>query len=889
MFHFFEAITNTKGDALVAYYVRVFDAAGKIVPIYSDNNGTPIVTVSESVNACKTDTAGMADFYVSPGTYALVIYGPDSTTIIRRIENVPMESGYERAEAAATLSRLYAVSDADVPITGAVSTSDRGARYEAGRATTAAALAQTASSLAVAASLGPGGGYENAYATAVPQGVIGISITNAGTGYTAGTYALGVSGGPTGFAGTYTISGGSVASVAITNPGRSASNSAPTLSFPSGGGTGAAATATVGATVPNQSNYWAATSDSTSIGLYKNNASTAAAVNNPDGSQVLLPQTAFLNKVIQTPYIANPGFSSALARVVSLKLRKSYSLAAITLPAKFLVRKCGMDTSGAVKRLNVEFAQLVGSTYTTVAQIMPIGDFFVDAAGLTGIQSFQVRAVGTTLGVPEGTIIGEALIDLRDGSNFGTYYSVTFTHAEAGLDLLKIQPSATDLANYDERVQSGLVARSEMFADTATDTYAKSVFVDFQGAGMDPDDTPYLSQYRTYFDGATYYLAVKVSSTKRNKVVMQFEQRWIQASPPTLPTTIPLTLFYNGSDITNTGDGLGTPIDEGDTGRITLNTANVVWTVNTVTYTNANATAIRKGKWKTGEQIRIEVLGPVAPWAEEVTVGPTTGQYASWVAAFEAFEDTYFSAGQPISRSTFPNNYRCNEAYPIRFRAVDVWTETVSPTTVSGVEQSRWRPPHGAIVRGLPGCIVQNTAGTGAPTAEVNFSNVIDFLHFKNSNSGGYVLHVDCLGVITRGIRRGLATVLRDLIIETAGSNNASAIACGIGRNHDMVFERLKHIRGGSNTQPFIYIHTSPLTYGPGSVTLRGIYDPDVSRTLLSLATSHDMSDSIRHTVRVEDCIGGEITHGFLSGQSGVANYIVYGTADGRTIPAVLR
>lgn len=73
----------------------------------------------------------------------------------------------------------------------------------------------------------------------------GVSITAAGTGGANGTYALGISdaGGGTGAIGTYTISGGVLSSIAITAPGNSYVS--PVLSFPSGGISGASASATV--------------------------------------------------------------------------------------------------------------------------------------------------------------------------------------------------------------------------------------------------------------------------------------------------------------------------------------------------------------------------------------------------------------------------------------------------------------------------------------------------------------------------------------------------------------------------------------------------------------------------------------------------------------------
>lgn len=74
-------------------------------------------------------------------------------------------------------------------------------------------------------------------------GVTGFDLTDGGSGFADGTYALGISGGGgTGATATYTCVDGAVDSIAITDTG-SDYTSAPTITFPSGGGSSAAATA----------------------------------------------------------------------------------------------------------------------------------------------------------------------------------------------------------------------------------------------------------------------------------------------------------------------------------------------------------------------------------------------------------------------------------------------------------------------------------------------------------------------------------------------------------------------------------------------------------------------------------------------------------------------
>lgn len=91
--HYFNALTNTSGDSLIGYFARVVETgAGSVVPIYSDNNGTPISVVSGVTNMAKTDEYGNISLYVDPGTYNLDIYAPDAATFRFRVPNVAMNS-----------------------------------------------------------------------------------------------------------------------------------------------------------------------------------------------------------------------------------------------------------------------------------------------------------------------------------------------------------------------------------------------------------------------------------------------------------------------------------------------------------------------------------------------------------------------------------------------------------------------------------------------------------------------------------------------------------------------------------------------------------------------------------------------------------------------------
>lgn len=91
MYHYYNAITNTRGDSLPGYFVRAVNTTDNTVsPIYSDDSSTPISVVSGVANMALTDSDGNVSFYIASGTYHVDIYAGDQTTFVKRVPSVPM-------------------------------------------------------------------------------------------------------------------------------------------------------------------------------------------------------------------------------------------------------------------------------------------------------------------------------------------------------------------------------------------------------------------------------------------------------------------------------------------------------------------------------------------------------------------------------------------------------------------------------------------------------------------------------------------------------------------------------------------------------------------------------------------------------------------------------
>lgn len=95
LYHYFDTLILKGGaGALVGYQVVLRNPAdGTIVPIYADQNGTPIASVSLLTNIALTDSSGNYSLFVAYGTYNIEFRTPDGVLAGTPILQVPMLVG----------------------------------------------------------------------------------------------------------------------------------------------------------------------------------------------------------------------------------------------------------------------------------------------------------------------------------------------------------------------------------------------------------------------------------------------------------------------------------------------------------------------------------------------------------------------------------------------------------------------------------------------------------------------------------------------------------------------------------------------------------------------------------------------------------------------------
>ena len=159
-----------------------------------------------------------------------------------------------------------------------------------------------------------GKGYYSTPTLAITSGITGTTSIVGGSGYTNGTYNLGISGGGgSGCIGTFTITANVLYSISITNTG-TGYTSAPTLSFDNAGGIGASATATLGTGASATAVVGTGASASIS-GVYTNSKRMRFALNN-SLNDLKLSQNA--RCVVETCNI--PSFQNLAGKYILLRL-----------------------------------------------------------------------------------------------------------------------------------------------------------------------------------------------------------------------------------------------------------------------------------------------------------------------------------------------------------------------------------------------------------------------------------------------------------------------------------------------------------------------------------------------------------------------------------------
>lgn len=290
MYKYYDAILNRAGDALAGYLMRLSDNSGAPIPIYADENETPIITESGIENAAKSDENGMVRFYVYSGEYNISIY--DENGVYQQGEvGVPMIGDLREQldEATGLLEESQAAAAAAESASGAASNAKDAAELaeiaaEAAQTSAEAAQAQaeiaasTATNAALAQDI-----YPIAARTYVPRGATGNGAITGGSGGTNGTFDLAFTGGnfsvnPTG---TFTVSGGAVTAISLTGPGLyiGTSPTAPTLSFAASSGlTGASASLAVGYLVGGGRYYYTPSLDTGYFSQFQNVGNVATLV-----------------------------------------------------------------------------------------------------------------------------------------------------------------------------------------------------------------------------------------------------------------------------------------------------------------------------------------------------------------------------------------------------------------------------------------------------------------------------------------------------------------------------------------------------------------------------------------------------------------------------------
>lgn len=858
---------DTNGDPVPGAEMHFFlTGTTTRAAVYTNQTGS-----TEAANPVVADSAGrFAPVYLdATATYRIRLTGPLATPTYYDVDPV---RGYDAGAVQTAADAAVAAGAAASASASAAAVSATSSATSATEAEASAAESEGHADRAEQASL-VSGAYPNAYASALPKGVTATTISNAGTGYTPGTYALGVADGPTGFAATYTVgSGGTVESIAITNPGLSTSTSAPTLSFPSGGGTGAAATATVGNLITDQRTYWAALDESRSMGLFRNNGGTLAEVVNVDGDQIAMPQATLVSELLarfgslsNTPYVLeNPEFQRVRFSVVT----QDGAWPENGISVRYLFR----DTVSAPgDRLQ---CYLVDPTDNTLLASPAAGGAWLNPTtseynGGVGIISFPM--VLTAAAASAGITYIEMEVDLGEGENFGG----TSTHAgdDTALAPQRAGMSAAT-AEQVERIANERIAARSVLLSTATDFVLAQFLSDIVIIGADEDDDCWINWQAQEFAGPLFRFKLRQHSTKYGREVARFdyEAATSPAADPKLAQGITLSLRVDASNPD------AWPDDVGISAHVTPNwDAITSWTQALTEHTDNSATGIVRGKVQTAATTKAKWSGIVVPTPRHATYG-AGGDFATIRAAIEALEYSGFAS--TISRSTWPSSTIASEAWPFALYPTGAHEEEVEAFTYLGIDQSRIRIPHGVVLYTRPDTLIYMDSTSTAPTIEFNFTGALygQGTIERRGIGSGYVIHMDPANVITALadgeapiVRRALQKIIDGPTIRRVGDHTAVMIGGGLGNGEYTSFRRC-HFDMAATTQAASAIgyHNSPNEVVPGLLEIidcTSNYEADwpavpflnlIKNNASTIAHEFSVRNSDCHLVSVTNSVGGD-------------------------------
>lgn len=715
---------------------------------------------------------------------------------------------------------------------------EAGAALAQGNAERAAALAQAARIIA--------GAYANDYSTTLPKGITAITLDSGGTGYTDGTFPLILAGGPVAASATFTVEGGIVTAITVTNAGLSTSPTAPTLDFSNGGaGTGATATVTVGSIIPDQSSYWVASDDSDYLLLWKRDGDVPARVNNPDGSQVALPTRNLLVSAIADSSIFQNG--GTLADYPALKrLKEGTWISGLDPTHVYYVRILYRDQA-AGDRFNLIITD--ANLGQDVLGVGPSGST-ITPTGYTGFKTIPVVELNGS------GLSGQFVVD------FGTGELFEANNLGADATALKLPSVSFVPAQNAEIVATArevVTTRASIAPQLALteDEYLKAMVRDIVVAGLDPDDRVWLN-YETIF-----YSAIPLYRTKftlhsefygnRPVATWSFQSSTL---PTDLPERIHLTMMADGGPNSITSAGLASA-EVGASAILEIDWSQVSWDKATTEHATAGATEVRNCIVTT-QDVEANWLAPTIKHRQRVTIG-AAGDYPTVVSALVAHQLDTFT----ISRSSYPSSDFMSAEYPMLFEVIDDnHVEEVLPVDINGLPQSTIMLPHGSILRMKPDTLLFMAAAgsTTHPVIEMAFTAAIIGGTIEQRNTGGYVIHVDGVNSLSKRAtivdytqRRRIQTVFRNVKVKTATGNTAPRFGCGISDNQTMLFDACWFDR--TDAKEVFLSHGSPNSVEPGRVIMRNCIGPAVTRFATLLKSS---AGDHRHVFIADGCEGAQ-------------------------------
>lgn len=605
------------------------------------------------------------------------------------------------------------------------------------------------------------------------------------------------------------------------------------------------------------------TTTAKAVDIWKRDSSSASTLQRTYPSSVALHDEMRRASQFISPDQITEG--SALFYLESIELFLDVDGVRLAWPANLSIREIAADGSDRMRfRLGGGDTLDGDSAYPEIGSESTNGQLNRSYAGLVKDDLLPIYAVGTSLGVPANTHIGNYRINF-DSTTFGTYYPFAiFPFTQGGLIRAVILPDETFTNNVKALVAE--VRRetptSSPWVSTVTDPYGIAFVQDVSIERGVPGRT-YILRYRHDTAGSTRRLHMFLY----DPIIAQDIAELRIENTSDFSSTLPEALFLTG-----VAAGTTSTYWTGTSATVWIDKAHIDFDSHiTSTETSTALAGIKPDRVRTREQVAEMLQTGIGVQNHDIYVGPDAGHdYTSIKLAGESVlsNTSVARSGYPFSYFVTPSN---QYAIKVPKGYTEEWVENAVDQGGGTLVGQGLILFEGLSLELSEESVFHTTGGSTyqGPLYEASYGGrIIGPASAKLQQRGeGYVGHIDSGNTLSKPASAGLSEQYWQLVFVYDGPETESTLSthdeplmgCGEADDQILLFKRGKMTRHASSTTTtgYFFSHTSASSVLPGRTVFdRMIFNDDIVTTAPAISLAKDSggrddAQTVRHELEV--------------------------------------